>query len=140
MIIKKANFTYSALSKAIEKQIEYQGIKQVGDLKALKSVKNKHDIKSIDEIFPKKMKTNEIRNQIDKIKKSEEKIKRKDLKYEIKRYAYHFQQFETMRFFGENIYTLKARIFEAEKDQSNLPKTIVEFNNKFRSRKKVGKD
>ena len=75
-----------------------------------------------------------------KLKKQEEKIKRKDLKYEIKRYAYHFQQYETMRSFGESIYALKPRIFEAEKDQSNLLKKLVEFNNKSRPRTKVGKD
>ena len=51
------------------------------------------------------MRTNEIKNEIDEIKKWEQKIKRKDLKYEIK-----------------SIYTRKAEIVEAEEDQSNLLK------------------
>ena len=36
--------------------------------------------------------------------------------------------------FGESMYTQKASIVEAEEDQSNLLKNIVEFNNKSRPR------
>ena len=45
-------------------------------------------------------------------------IKRKDLKYETKRYIYDFQQYETVRSFGESIYISKINIYEAEMDQS----------------------
>ena len=75
-IIEKAKFTYSPLGEALEKQIktiEDQGIKQIEALKALKPEENKEDIKSVEGIFSKGMRTNEIKN-----------IKRKDLKYEIK--------------------------------------------------------
>ena len=77
-ILVQANFTYSPLGKAFEKQIktiEDQGIKQVKTLKALKSVENKEHIKSVGGIFPKEMRTNEIKNEI------AENIKRKDLVY-----------------------------------------------------------
>ena len=57
------------------------------------------------------MRTNEIKNEIDKIKKCEEKIKRRSLKYETK--IYDFQQYETIRIFGDTIYTRKANIAEA---------------------------
>ena len=61
------------------------------------------------------MRNNKTRNEIDKIKKWEEKFKRKDLKYETKKYIYDFQQYETISFFGENIYTGKIiNIDEAE--------------------------
>ena len=40
--------------------------------------------------------------------------------------------------FGESIYTCKASIVEAEEDQSNLLKNLVEFNTKYKS--KEGKD
>ena len=86
-IIEKAKFTYSPLGEALEKQIktiEDQGIKQIKALKALKPEENKEDIKSVEGIFSKGMRTNEIKNEIDEIKKWEEKIKRKDLKYETK--------------------------------------------------------
>ena len=71
-IIKQAEFTCSPLSKAFEKQIktvENQEIKQVEALKALKSEENKE---------LEKTRTNEIKNEIDEIKKWEHKIKRKD--------------------------------------------------------------
>ena len=44
------------------KTIENQGINQIEALKALKSGENKQDIKSIGGIFPKEMRTNEIKN------------------------------------------------------------------------------
>ena len=80
-IIEQAKFTYTALVKAFEKQIktiENQGIKQFEALKALKPEESRHYIKSIDGIFSKEMRTNEIKNEIYKIKKWEGKIKRTD--------------------------------------------------------------
>ena len=64
-IIEQAKFSYSPLGKAFEKQIktiEDQEIKQVEALKALKSEENKQVIKSIEGIFQKDMRTNEIKN------------------------------------------------------------------------------
>ena len=55
-IIEQANFTYSPVSKAFEKQIktiEDQGIKQVEALKALKS-KEDLELETIEGLFPKK--------------------------------------------------------------------------------------
>ena len=93
-ITEQTKFTYSPLSKAFEKQtktIEDQGIKQTEALKTLKQEKNKEDIKSIEKIFPKEMKTNEIKNEIDEIKKWEEKIKRKHLMYKANKYKYEYE-------------------------------------------------
>ena len=76
-IIKQAEFTCSPLSKVFEKQIktvENQEIKQVEALKALKSEENK-ELESIEGLFPKKTRTNEIKNEIDEIKKWKHKIK-----------------------------------------------------------------
>ena len=47
------------------------GIQQIEALKALKPAENKKDIKSI---FPKEMRTNEIKAEIDEMKKWEEKL------------------------------------------------------------------
>ena len=44
-------------------------------------------------------------------------------------YIYDFQQYEIMRSFGDNMYTAKVNIVEAEIDESNLLKSIVELNN-----------
>ena len=62
------------------------------------------------------MKNIEIKNEIDEIKKWEEKINRKDLKYKTNKYTYNFQQFETIRPFGESIYTSKISIDEPQMD------------------------
>ena len=110
-LIEQAKFTYSPFGKSFKKQIktiEDQGIKQVEVLKALKPEENKEDIKSIEGIFPKDMRTDEIKIEIYEIKKWEEKIKREYLKYKTKNYTYDFQQYETIRSFGGSTYTQKA--------------------------------
>ena len=45
-----------------------------------------------------------------------------------------------IRSFGESVYTGKINIDKAEMDQSNLLKTLVEFNEKSRPRTTEGKD
>ena len=86
------------------------------------------------------MRTNEIKSEIDEIKRWEEKIKRKDLKYETKKYIYNFQQYDTIRSFADNMYTAKINIDKAEMDQSNLLKNWEEFSEKSKPRPKEGKD
>ena len=76
------------------------------------------------------MRTDEIKNKINDIKKWEKKIKRKDLKYETNRYKFVFQRFETLRSFGDSIYNGKVRIDEAEMEQTNLLENIVNFSKK----------
>ena len=71
-IIEQANFTYFPLGKAFEKQIktiEEQGKKQVEALEVLKPEENKEDVKSAEGLFPKWIRTNEIKNEIDEFKK-----------------------------------------------------------------------
>ena len=47
---------------------------------------------------------------------------------------YDFQQYETRRSFGGKSFTRKADTVNAEEDESNLLKNIVEFNNESRTR------
>ena len=86
------------------------------------------------------MKNIEIKNEIYEIKKWEEKMKRKDLKYKTNKYTYDFQQFETIRSFGDNICTCKIDIDESEMDQSNLLENIVELDKNSRPRSKEDKE
>ena len=51
-----------------------------------------------------------------------------------------FQKFETIRSFSDNIYTGNNNIDEADMDQSNLLKSMVEFSAKSRARSKKGKE
>ena len=71
------------------------------------------------------MRPNEIKNEIDEIENWEDKIKRKDLKYGTNKSIYDFQQLETIRSFGNNIYTGKISIDEGEMDQSNLSENML---------------
>ena len=85
------------------------------------------------------MRTNKIKNKIHEIRKWEEKIERKSLKYKTNKYLCDFQQFETIRSFGDSIYTGKINIDEAEIDQRNLLENIVKFSNKSISKTKESK-
>ena len=83
-IIEQAKFTYYPLSRAFEKQIRTieEGIKQAEGLKALKPEENwkqlKLETRNNWRNFSRMMENNEIKNELDEIKKLEEKIKRKE--------------------------------------------------------------
>ena len=62
------------------------------------------------------MRTDEIKNEIEEIRKRKEKLKWKDLKYKTNKYLCDFQKFETIRSFVDIIYTSKINIDEAEMD------------------------
>ena len=137
MIIEQAKFTDSPLSKAFKKQIkviEDQGIKQVEALKAIKSEEN-WELETIERIFPKNRRNNVIKTELNEMKEWKEKNKRKYLIYNTKKCKYDFQQYETIRLFGENIYTGKISIDVAEMDQSDLLiNQFKQFIDKYRPR------
>ena len=86
------------------------------------------------------MRNTEIENEIDEVKKSEEKVKRRDFIYKTNKYKYDFQQYETIRSFGDSVYAGNYNIDEAEVDQTNLLEDMVEFNEKSRPTKKEDKE
>ena len=101
-LIEQAKFAYSALVKVFEKQAKTTE-KQVEALEVLKPEESKEEIKSVEGLFPKGMRTNEIKNEIDEIKKWEEKIRQKDFLYKANKYKYDFQQYELIKSFGEMV-------------------------------------
>ena len=98
------------------------------------------ELEPIDGLFLRNMRSNKIKNETDEIKKWEEKVERKELKHERHKYTYDFQQFETIRYFGDSAYTGKINIDENERDQSKPLKNMVKFNNKSKPKTKGGKD
>ena len=130
-IIEQAKFAYSALGKAFEEQ----GKKQVKALEVLDLAENQK-IKSIEGLFSREMKNSEFKNEKDEIKNWENKIKRNNLKYETNKYIFGFQQLETIKPFGDSIYTDKINIDGAEIDQNNLLENFVNFNKKCKPRSK----
>ena len=80
-MIEHANFAYSPAGKALEnqtKRIKDQALKQVEAIKFLKLVKEQKP-KSIEDIFVKEKENNNIKTELNKIKKALEKIYRKHL-------------------------------------------------------------
>ena len=106
IIREQSKFTYSPLNKAFEKQIktiEDWGIKQVEALKNLKLEENQ-ELEATEGLFPEKIRNSEIKNELDEIKEWKEKIKRKYITYKANKYKYAFQQYETIRSFGDSLY------------------------------------
>ena len=69
-IIEQAKFTYLSFRKSFLKanKADWKTRKiQVEALEVLKSDENKEDVKSIDRLLPKDMRTNEIKNEINYI-------------------------------------------------------------------------
>ena len=69
-IIAQAMFTYSPLGKAFEKQIKTKRTRKTTSwsFRSFKPEKNQ-ELKSIEGLFPKEMRTSEIKNEKDEIKK-----------------------------------------------------------------------
>ena len=86
------------------------------------------------------MKTNEIKNEIDETKTWEEKIRWKDLVYETNKYKYDFQQYDTIRSFGDSICNGKISIDEDEIDQDSLLDGLTDFNDRSRLKTAEGKN
>ena len=63
-----------------------------------------------------------------KLKRQEEKISRKIQYYKTNKYKYDFQQYDTIRSFGDSIYNGKVSIDEADIDQSSLLDGLTDFN------------
>ena len=70
------------------------------------------------------MRTNKTKNEIDKITKWENKMKRKKPKLETNRYIFDFQQFETIRYFGNSIYN--GKILTTKKMLQRLPIALAQ--------------
>ena len=113
--------------------------KQVEASEVLKPDGNKGEIKFIEELFPKEVRSNKIKIELDQIKKYEEKIRPKDLLYKTNKYKYAFQQYETIRFFSDSIYNGKISIDEAKTDESSLLDGLKDFRDRARLKTAEGK-
>ena len=73
-------------------QKQFKNKRQIETLEVLKPEEDKEEIKYVEEIFPKGMTTNEIRNEIDEIKKWWQN-RWKDFVYKLNKNTYDFQQY-----------------------------------------------
>ena len=127
-VIEQAKFTYSPLGKAFEKQIktiEDQGKKQVDALNTLKS----NNQLTIEDVIPKNALNNdEAKKELDKIKEIEKNVDREKLIYKTNQYTYSFENFQTIKTFGRDIYEGKITIEEADEYQKDLLVEIMSFS------------
>ena len=78
------------------------------------------------DVFQKGLKTIEIKNEIDEIKKWEERIRWKEL-CKTNKNKYDLQQSEAKKSFGDSIYNGKISIDEADIDRSSLLNGLKDY-------------
>ena len=81
---------------------------------SFKRLTEEKELESIEALFPKNLRTDEIKKEINEIKKWADKVKRKDLKHKTAKYKNDFQKFETTSSFSESIYSDKISIHKAD--------------------------
>ena len=126
-IIEQAKSTYSPLGKAFEKQtktIEDQGEKQI---KAMNDT-------TIKKYIPENILNDEAKKELDKMSEIEKNVDREKLVYKTNINIYDFQNFQTIRTFGRDIYNGEISLEEANEDQETLLDEIVYFNKKTKPR------
>ena len=90
-------------------------------------------------MIPKNALTNdEAKKELDKMKEIEKNVDREKLISKTNEYTYSFENFQTIKTFGRDIYEGKITIEEADEYQANLLDEIMSFkkNTKPRSREK----
>ena len=93
---------------------------------------NKLEMKDEDIIPKSAFVGDEGKEELNKILKIEKNVDREKLVYKASGNMYDFRKFQTIRTFGEDIYTGKITLEEADKNQSDLINEIENFNNKTR--------
>ena len=132
-IIEQAKFTYSPLGEAFEKQIKTienlgeKHIKAIQDNK--KQLTNTQEV-TIKNIILENILNDEAKKEIDKISEIEKTVDREKLVYRASEYTYSFQNFQTIRTFGRDIYNGEITLKEADEDQSSLLNEIKNFRDK----------
>ena len=86
------------------------------------------------------MRTNEIKNEMDEIKKWEGKIKRKDLMYKANKYKRDLQQCETIRSFVKVFILVKLIQTNLKWIKVMDQRKLTEFNDRSRPNTAAGKD
>ena len=90
-------------------------------------------------IFPQGYESVKIKNEVDKIKEYGKRFSRNDMIYYSSKEPFYLNTFKTIRSFGENIYSGKITIHEADQDQADLLEYISNFNIKARPKNKDDK-
>ena len=134
-IIQQAEFNYSPLGKALEKQVKTikdQGEKQVVALESLKGSDKK--LTSIKDFIPTENLNPEIINEIKRIEEIEKNVDRNRMVYKGTNETYDFRNFKTIRAFGNEIRNNIISLDTANLEQANLLSYINDFIRKTKPR------
>ena len=82
------------------------------------------------------MRTNEIRSELEKIKRGEDIIGRHHLKDKANKKLIDFQKFQAIKSFCDIILSGKIITSDTDEEQRNLSNNILNFNNKAKSKSK----
>ena len=74
----------------------------------------------------------EAKKETDKISEIEKTIDREKLVYRASEYTYSFQNFQTIKTFGRDIYNGEITLKEADEEQSSLLSEIKNFGDKIK--------
>ena len=127
------------MGKSFEKQMKIIEDKEEKQIDALESLKPKEQTKSIEEIFLEGYDSVEIKNELNKIKEYEKKVNRDNMIYYSSKEPFDFRMFKTIRSFGDDIYSSKITINEANQERSDLAEYILNFNDNTRPKNKDDK-
>ena len=127
------------MGKSFEKQMKIIEEKEEKQIDALESLKPKEQTKSIEEIFLEGYDSVEIKNELNKIKEYEKKVNRDNMIYYSSKEPFDFRMFKTIRSFGDDIYSSKITINEANQERSDLAEYILNFNDNTRPKNKDDK-
>ena len=127
-IIEQTKFTCSPLGKAFDKQI-----KTIED----------HDKKKVDALYTLKPSDKDVipenafayeesKKELNQIKEIEKNIDREKLFYKTDKHTFDCKIFNTIRTFGEDIYSGKITLEDVDENQSDLLGEIKKFNDKTR--------
>ena len=129
-IIEQTKFSYSSLGKAFEKQtktIKDQGEKQIEAIQDnKKQLANTQEL-TIKDIISENIMSDEAKKEMDKIVEIEKTVDREKLIYKSSEYTYSFQNFQTIKTFGSDIYSGETTLKEADEDQASLLVEIINF-------------
>ena len=124
-VIQQANFAYSSLGKAFEKQIktiEDQGKKQVDALKT-----SYKQLPSIKDFVPTENFNLEIIAEIKRIEEIEKNVDRDKMVYKSTGKIYDFRGFKTIRTYGNDIRNNVTSLAAANLEQANLLAHVQNF-------------
>ena len=125
------------MGKAFEKQtktLQDQGEKQIEAIQDnKKQLANTQEL-TIKNVIPENIMSDEATKEIYKIVKIEKTVDREKLIYRASEYTYSFQNFQTIKTFGRDIYSNKITLKEADQYQVSLLVEIMNFKNKKKTK------